>query len=170
MTRQCVSFDINIVCLIMSTEKPDRCKWIKFLEDFLSLFRRRNAGNSYVRTASAYSQAYLGDLKCGHEDAKFQENGNFHSFSSATSAINNCSSQRSDIENFIFQQIEGIIGNICLTHVFPSMQMYSYSAEVLNFFEPCELFPKEKKNLSSDAGSCSMSMWFLSSGLHKCWF
>lgn len=71
MARQCLSFDINIVCLIMSTAKPDRCKWIKFLEDFLSFFRRRNAGNSYVRIASAYSQAYLSDLKCDYENAKF---------------------------------------------------------------------------------------------------
>lgn len=70
MAGQCISFDINIVCLIKATAKLDKCKWIKFLEDLLSLFRR-NAGNSYVRIASAYSQTYLGDLKCDHKNAEF---------------------------------------------------------------------------------------------------
>lgn len=49
----------NIVCLIMSTANPHKWKWRKFLENSLSLFRKKNAGNFYVRIASAYSQAYL---------------------------------------------------------------------------------------------------------------
>lgn len=59
MAGQCLSFDSNIVCFIMSAAKPDRCRWVKFLDDFLNLYRRRNAGSSYVEIASAYSQACL---------------------------------------------------------------------------------------------------------------
>lgn len=56
-TGQCLSFDSNIFCFILSAAKRDRC--MKFLDNFLKLYRKRNVGNSYVEIASAYSQACL---------------------------------------------------------------------------------------------------------------